>query len=112
MEVAGAHYESTRRACQRNLGPAWDPFGSYGSHWGVLPYKRTLFFVLDEAAPKMATTATMDTKLFWNQWGLVVCIGGPWIPGTGWALDLVWTSFGPHSVETRRAHSGTWAVSL
>jgi hypothetical protein len=73
-------------------GAAWDPFGSQGSHRGLLPYQSILFFVLDEAGPKMATTATMDTKWFRNQWGPVVCIGGPWIPRTGWGsgprLDL------------------------
>jgi hypothetical protein len=42
----------------------WEPFGSHGRHRGVLPYKSTLFFVLDEAGQKMATTATMDTNWF------------------------------------------------
>ena len=96
MAVAGSHYASMRRACQRNHGPAWGPFGSHGSHRGVLPYKSTLFFVLDEAGLKNGyhephgyqlaeesrrsggiDRRSMDTN------GCV--IGGP-------RLDLKWTS--------------------
>ena len=60
----------------------------------------------------MDTTATMDTKWFRNQRGLGVSIGGPWIPGTGWAVDLVWTSFGPHEAEIGGERTEDGAVSL